>query len=65
MTMTQDNLDGVFEYLYNVSVMEMGQAVEKGWIYARHDAMPFVDGCYGVMGMRQVVVFPISMEVLR
>lgn len=56
-------------YLFEVYIPDRGR--EKvglkplGWMYARYREMPLVPLCYGIFGMRQVVVFGLSMEVLR
>jgi hypothetical protein len=56
-------------YMYEVFVPEVGfervgGLTSLGWIQAEYKNMPFVPNCYGILGMRQVVVYPLSMEVL-
>jgi hypothetical protein len=56
------------KYMYEVFVPEVGYErmgyTKLGWVCAKYDEMPFKPGCYGIFGIRQVVVFPLSMEVL-
>jgi hypothetical protein len=53
-------------YMYRVGVTDAkyGEIKQLGWIQAEYKHMPFKPQCYGIFGMRQVVVFTISYEVL-
>ena len=55
----------ILEYIYFVSIHFFGETKEVGTIIAKHKEMPFKPKCYGIYGMRQVVVFPLSMEILE
>ncbi len=52
-------------YMYHVFLSHVGGMFDLGWIKAKHKHMPFVPECYGIFGMRQVIVFGLSMEVLN
>ncbi|MCK5308062.1 MAG: hypothetical protein KAJ73_05570 [Zetaproteobacteria bacterium] len=53
------------EHHYFVYLTKLGEETGLvGTIFAKHKEMPFKPECYGVLGMRQVVVFGLSYEVL-
>jgi hypothetical protein len=52
------------QYFYGVYLTEMGNANLVGWIFAKHKEMPFKPECYGVFGVKQVVVFGLGYQAL-
>ena len=52
-------------YSYQVFYTKMSGPKFVGYIFTRRKEMPFKPECYGFSGMRHVVVFGMSYEVLR